>query len=172
MSAIRVVGIEGIDECAPGKLNGLVQGCVGAVMRPRDESERDRAGAELASDDLDRFIGRAVVDDDQFDMAVGLGKDRCQRLLDVGGVVMARQHHAHQWLHIEPAARPLALREPAIVVEPQSRVPAAVATEHAGAEGQPVVVQDAREAPAGDRAGLSDEPGRFAKAATTMADDA
>jgi hypothetical protein len=87
-----VVGVEDGQEVAPGQAQALVEGGVGALVVVMAQGAQARIADRL--DGIPGAVPGGVVDDDQLQVAEGLGQDAVQGIDDVGLVVEGRNDHA------------------------------------------------------------------------------
>ena len=89
----QVVGIEERDPAAASLSQATVAGAGDAAVRLGDDAEA-RVGHRRQP--FGRAVGRAVVDDDELEVAPGLGEDALRRARYQRGPVVGRDHHADQ----------------------------------------------------------------------------
>ena len=96
----EVVVVEQRDELAPREGERLLATPGGALrVGVVDEPHDVRVAADVVLDDGRRIVGRAVVDDDVLERAVGLPERRLDRLGDQLGPVPRRREDADERLH-------------------------------------------------------------------------
>src|SRR5205085_10980505 len=96
----EVVVVEQRDELAPRQRERLLPAPGGALrVGVADETHDVRVAADVVLDDGRRVVGRAVVDDDELERAVGLPKRRLDRLGEQLGPVPRRHEDADERLH-------------------------------------------------------------------------
>ncbi len=89
-----VVGRGPGQEIAAGVGQGMVQG--GRQLLIWLPQKQHSALVEIAPDPMLQIVGRAVVEDDQLPILVGLGNDSGNRLVDQISLVVYRQHNADE----------------------------------------------------------------------------
>ena len=91
----EVVGVHARDELAPRDRQPLVETGNEAAILARDDGYAT-VGFAVALEDLQRPVGRSIVDGDDFEPVIVLPQDRADRGGDIGLGIVDRQKHGDE----------------------------------------------------------------------------